>query len=121
MQLVKKYKAGMPLSVIAEYYDQDPSMIGKILKQNETIKAVTPMGVTVSSSKGSYRHDEMKRLLHVWIEDKETAGDTITEAIICQKASAIFGDLISALAEACKGEGTSKQAHLEFNASQRWL
>ena len=53
--------------------------IGTILKQKEAIKAATPSkGMTVLSSKRSHVHDEMERLLLLWIKEKELAGDTIT-------------------------------------------
>ena len=62
----------------------------------------------------------MERLLLVWIKDKEIAGDTITETVICQKASAIFNDL-RAQAEDDGGEGTSQQTTPEFKASHGWF
>ncbi|XP_068233635.1 tigger transposable element-derived protein 1-like [Palaemon carinicauda] len=43
---------------------------------------------------------------------------TITEAIIFQKASVIFYDFVRARAEADTGEGISKQAPTQFNASR---
>ncbi|XP_068206322.1 putative CENPB DNA-binding domain-containing protein 1 [Palaemon carinicauda] len=90
-EIIKKYKAGMRLSVLVKEYDRNPFTIGTILKQKEAIKATTPSNdVSIFSSKRSHVYDEMERLLLVWIKDKEMAGDTITEAIICQKASAIF-------------------------------
>ncbi|XP_068242290.1 putative CENPB DNA-binding domain-containing protein 1 [Palaemon carinicauda] len=101
MEIIKKYKADMRLSVIANEYGRNPSTIGTILKQREDIKAATHFKVgTAFSSKMSYIHDEIERLLIVWIKDKEMVGDAITEAIICQKVSAIFGDLVHAEAEA---------------------
>ncbi|XP_068217804.1 tigger transposable element-derived protein 1-like [Palaemon carinicauda] len=35
----------------------------------------------------------MERLLLLWIKEKQLAGDSITEAIICEKASAVYEDL----------------------------
>ncbi|XP_064092987.1 tigger transposable element-derived protein 1-like isoform X3 [Macrobrachium nipponense] len=120
MEIIKKYEAGMRLSVIAKEYSRNPSTIGTILKQKEAIKAATPSkGVTIFSNKRSHVHDKMERLLLVWVEDKEIAGDTITEMAICQKASAIFGDL-SAQAEDVAGEGKSK-ATPDFKASHGWF
>ncbi|XP_068235701.1 putative CENPB DNA-binding domain-containing protein 1 [Palaemon carinicauda] len=116
MEIIKKYEAGMRLSVLAKEYGRNPSTIGTTLK--EAIKAAThSKGVTVFSNKRSHLYDEMERLLLVWIKDKEMAGDIITEAIICQKASAIFNDLVRAQADADAGEGTSKQEPPEFKAS----
>ncbi|XP_068242351.1 putative CENPB DNA-binding domain-containing protein 1 [Palaemon carinicauda] len=105
MEIIKKYEAVMRLTVMAKDYGQNPSTIGTIMKKMEAIKAATPSkGVTVFSSKRTHVYDEMERLLHVWIKDKEMAGVTITKAIICQEASAIFGDLVHAQAEADTGE-----------------
>ncbi|XP_068212569.1 putative CENPB DNA-binding domain-containing protein 1 [Palaemon carinicauda] len=109
MEKIKKYEAGMSLSVLTKEYGRNRSAIGTILKQKEAIKGATPSkGMNVFSNKRSHVYDEMKRLLLVWIKDKEMAGDTIIEEIICPKTRAIFGDLVHAQAEADAGEGTSK-------------
>ncbi|XP_068238626.1 putative CENPB DNA-binding domain-containing protein 1 [Palaemon carinicauda] len=120
MDIIKKYKTGMRLSVLAKEYGRNPSTVGTFLKQKEAIKAATPKGVTVSSSK-SHRHDEMGRRLLVWITDQKMAGDTITEAIISHKACAIFGDLVLAQAEADAGEETSIQKLPEFKDFRGWF
>ncbi|XP_068214467.1 putative CENPB DNA-binding domain-containing protein 1 [Palaemon carinicauda] len=109
MEMIKKYEAGMLLSLLTKEYSRNPSTIGTILKQKEAIKEATPSkGVTVFSSKRSHIHDGMDRLLLFWRKDKEMAGDTITKEIICEKPSAIFGDLMLAQAEANAGKGTTK-------------
>ncbi|XP_068225228.1 putative CENPB DNA-binding domain-containing protein 1 [Palaemon carinicauda] len=119
LEIVKKYESGMRLSVIAKECGRNPSTIGTIRKQKTAIKAATPSkGVTVFSNKKTHVHDEKERLLHVWIKDKEISGDTITETTICQKASAIFGDLVRSHAEEGAGEGTSQQEPPEFKASR---
>ncbi|XP_068229520.1 tigger transposable element-derived protein 1-like [Palaemon carinicauda] len=121
IEIIKKYEAGMQLSMLAKEYDQNPSTIGMILKQNEVIRAASAKCMTVFSSKRSQVHDEMERQLPVWIKDKEMAGDTITEAIISQKDSAIFDDLVYAQAEADTGEETSKQEPSAFKSSRGWF
>ena len=84
MEMIKKHESGMKLTAIAKEYGRNLSMIGTILKQKEAIKAATPAkGVTVLSSKRTLIHEEMERLLLLWIKDKEISGDTITELIIC--------------------------------------
>ncbi|XP_068250765.1 tigger transposable element-derived protein 1-like [Palaemon carinicauda] len=108
LEIIKKYEAGMWLRVIAKEYGQKLLMIGTILKQKEAIKAATPSkGITIFSSKKSNVNDEMERLLLFWIKDEEIAGDTITETIICQKASTIFYDIMCAQAEDDNGEAAS--------------
>ncbi|XP_064107217.1 tigger transposable element-derived protein 1-like [Macrobrachium nipponense] len=120
VEIIKKYEAGMQLSVIAKEYGRNPSTIGTILKQKEAIKAATPSkSMTILFNKRSHVHDEMERLLLVWIKDKEIAGNTITKTAICHKASAIFGDLI-AQAEDDGDEGISTPTP-DFKASRGWF
>ncbi|KAH0623477.1 hypothetical protein JD844_006250 [Phrynosoma platyrhinos] len=45
----------------------------------------------------------MERLLLLWIKGKEIAGDTVSKTVICEKAMAIFSDLV----KMDGGEGTS--------------
>ncbi|XP_019716745.1 tigger transposable element-derived protein 1-like [Hippocampus comes] len=59
----------------------------------------------------------MERLLLVWINEKEMAGDMMTKAIICEKATVIFNDLVKEDA----GDGTSAKEHREFKASPGWF
>ncbi|XP_068204573.1 putative CENPB DNA-binding domain-containing protein 1 [Palaemon carinicauda] len=109
LKIVKKYESGMRSSVIAKEYGRNPSTIGTILKQKAAIKAATPSkGVTIFSNKSTLVHDEMERLLLVWIKDKKISGDTITETTIFQKASAIFGDIVRSQAKEGASEGTSQ-------------
>ncbi|GBM83934.1 hypothetical protein AVEN_236588-1 [Araneus ventricosus] len=37
----------------------------------------------------------MKKLLMVWVTEKQLKGDTLTQGIICEKARAIYGDLLN--------------------------
>ncbi|XP_068203656.1 tigger transposable element-derived protein 1-like [Palaemon carinicauda] len=70
------------------------STISTIIKQKEAIQAVKPpKGITIISKCTSPTMEEMERLLLIWIKDKETVVDTITETIICEKASAMNCDL----------------------------
>ena len=121
MDIIRKYESGVRLTTIAKEYDRNPSTIGTIIKQKEDIKKATPAkGVTILSSKRTKVHDEMEKLLLLWIKEKEIAGDTLTESIICHKASAIFRDLIDSSDDA--GEGSSKQqAPPQFKASSGWF
>uniref|UniRef100_A0A3P9DK91 HTH CENPB-type domain-containing protein n=1 Tax=Maylandia zebra TaxID=106582 RepID=A0A3P9DK91_9CICH len=90
-----------------------PSTIGTILKQKEVIKAGKPSkGTTIMSKRRTPIHDEMERLLLVWIKDKGETGNTLTETVICEKTSSIYNDLVS------------KEAPLtspEFRASHGWF
>ncbi|KAH0619380.1 hypothetical protein JD844_030392, partial [Phrynosoma platyrhinos] len=109
----------MRLVDIAKEYGRNPSTIGTILKHKEALKAVTPSkGISVLSKRRSALHDEMERLLLLWIKRKEIAGDTVTEMVIYEKAMAIFNDLV----KKDGGEGTSaSQPSQEFKASHGWF
>ncbi|XP_068233335.1 tigger transposable element-derived protein 1-like [Palaemon carinicauda] len=61
----------------------------------------------------------MERLL-LWIKEKEIDGDTLTQSVVSQKASAIFADLVEAQRDG-GGKGTSQQAPKEFKASHGWF
>ena len=53
----------------------------------------------------------------VWLMEKQLAGDTVTEGIICEKAQAIYTDLLQ------QTPGTSPDKALEesFKASRGWF
>lgn len=118
-EIIEKYEKGMRLIDLAKEYGRNPSTIGTLLKQKESLKAAKPSkGLSVISKKRSAVNDEMERLLLLWIKEKELAGDTVTETTICEKAIAIFNDL----EKEDVGEGTSAQGlHPEFKASRGWF
>ncbi|XP_031613593.2 tigger transposable element-derived protein 1-like [Oreochromis aureus] len=126
-EIIDKYEQGVKLSDIAREYGRNPSTIGTILKQKEVIKAAKPsMGTTVMSKRRTPIHDEMERLLLVWIKDKGRTGDTLTEMIICEKASSIYNDLVSkAASDEQPTASTSSQegppTPPEFRASHGWF
>ncbi|CAI5670507.1 unnamed protein product [Oreochromis niloticus] len=78
------------------------------------------------SKRRSHIHDEMERLLLVWIKDKGKTGDTLTETIICEKASSIYNDLVSK-APSDEQPTASTSSHEappsspEFGASHGWF
>ncbi|GFT09924.1 HTH CENPB-type domain-containing protein [Nephila pilipes] len=60
----------------------------------------------------------MEQLLLLWIKEKQLAGDSVFEAIICEKAGAIFQDLKRDVTEM---EGESSQGVEGFKASRGWF
>ena len=92
-----------------------------ILKQKDAIKAIKPTkGVTILSKMRTDIHDEMERLLLLWIRDKELAGDTVTESIVSEKALSIYKDL-QREAASTEGETSSGTRGVDFKASHGWL
>ncbi|GFS99560.1 HTH CENPB-type domain-containing protein [Nephila pilipes] len=60
----------------------------------------------------------MEQLLLLWIKEKQMAGDSVSEAIICEKAGAIFQDLKRDVTET---EGESSQGGEGFKTSHGWF
>ena len=119
-EIISKHERGIRIIDLAKEYGRNPSTIATLLKQKDALKATTPSkGLTVMSKRRTAIHDEMERLLLLWIKEKEIAGDTVTETIICEKATAIFSDLVTQDV----GEGASSQesATPEFKASRGWF
>ncbi|XP_035205544.1 tigger transposable element-derived protein 1-like [Stegodyphus dumicola] len=105
---------------IANAYGRNQSTISTIIKNKEAIKASkSAKGVTTFSYRTAL-NDKMETLLLMWIKEKEIAGDTITQAAICHKATAIFEDLAKAQRDE-GGEGTSTQEAPTFKASHGWF
>ncbi|XP_067947243.1 tigger transposable element-derived protein 1-like [Watersipora subatra] len=93
-EIKEKYEKGVPVSELAQQYDRNTSTICTIIKQKDNIKDIKPAkGLTIVYKRHSDLHDEMERLLMIWIKNKQLAGDSITEIILCEKASAIYQDL----------------------------
>ncbi|GFQ71098.1 uncharacterized protein TNCT_59191 [Trichonephila clavata] len=70
-------------------------MICTVLKQKESLKSVTPAkGLTIISKLRTSLHENMEKLLMVWVTEKQLQGDTLTQTIICEKARAIYGVLL---------------------------
>lgn len=121
LEIIKKYESGMRIMAIANEYGRNQSTISTIIKNKEAIKASkSAKGVTTFSYNRTALNDEMETLLLIWIKDKEIAGDTITQAAICHKATAIFVDLAKAQRDE-GGEGTSTQEAPTFKASHGWF
>uniref|UniRef100_A0A3P8RKE9 HTH CENPB-type domain-containing protein n=1 Tax=Astatotilapia calliptera TaxID=8154 RepID=A0A3P8RKE9_ASTCA len=106
-EIIDKYERGGKLSAIAREYGRNPSTIGTILKQKEVMKAGKPSkGPTIMSKRRTPIHDEMERLLLVWIKDK---GETVSKAASDEQPTA---------------STSSQEAPLtspEFRASHGWF
>ena len=58
--------------------------------------------------------ERVKKLLLVWINEKQLASDSISETIICEKAKWLYDDLKQ------DSPGTSEQSN-EYKASRGWF
>lgn len=116
-EIIGKHDRGVRVIELAKIYDRSTSTICTILKQKDAIKSATPAkGTTILSQLRTNIHEEMEKLLLVWVKEKELAGDTVTETVICEKARSIYADLVK------KEASTSKEASEEaFKASHGWF
>ena len=118
-EIIEKYEKGVRVSELARQYDRNTSTICTIIKQKDNIKDIKPAkGLTIISKRHSDLHDEMERLLMIWIKDKQLAGDSITETIVCEKANAIYQDLKVKQTDE-KGETSTSEE--TFKASRGWF
>ena len=118
-EIIAKHERGVRIIDLAKEYGRNSSTISTIIKQKDVIKKLQPSkGVTIISKLRTEIHDEMERLLLIWIKDKELAGDSVSESMICEKACIIFDDLKR---DAAETEGESSQSVDVFKASRGWF
>ena len=121
-EIIEKHERGVRVMDLARQYDRSTSTICTILKQKDAIKKVTPAkGTTIISKLRTSIHDEMERLLLLWIREKELAGDSVSETIISEKAIAIYRDLKRKEAEGGETSGAGQASAEEFKASRGWF
>ncbi|XP_042768073.1 tigger transposable element-derived protein 1-like [Panthera leo] len=115
-EIVEKYERGMRVAEIARFYKKSTSTICTILKKKEEIRGLdAAKGVTRISKQRPRVLEDVEKLLLVWINEKRLAGDTVTENFICEKAKALYTDLVSKL------PGTSTENEEGFKASRGWF
>ena len=93
-EVIENFESGMRVVELARQYDRTTSTICTILKKKDEIKSsITANGVTKLSKQRTPVHEEMEKILIFWINQKQLAGDSITETIICEKALTLHQDL----------------------------
>jgi len=112
-ELITKWGKGTRVSDLAVQYDMAKSTISTILKNREAIKAAdVAKGVKSPTSKRLPAVEEMEKLLMVWINEKQLAGDSVSEAIICVKARRLYSDFT---------QDTYGSRAEEFKARKGWF
>ena len=85
----------MRVTDLARQYKRITSKTCAVLKQKDLIKGITPAkGVRLISKLRTSFHKRMEKLLTVWVTEKQLKEDTVTKSVICEKARAIYGDLL---------------------------
>ena len=116
-EIIAKVESGQKMSDIARQYGLNRSTVGTILaKKDITKKTKKAKGVTkiTSEKQRSAIHEEMERLLLVWINEREMKKDVTSMAIIQEKAREIFEKLKR------QTPGSSSE-ELEFKATTGWF
>ena len=86
-ELITKWEKGTRVSDLTVQYGMAKSTISAIIKNREAIKAAdVAKGVKSLTSKRVPAVEEMEKLLMVWINEKQLAGESVSEAIICKKS-----------------------------------
>lgn len=111
-EIIDKYEKGARITDLAAEYCMAKSTVATILKNKEAIKgADVAMGVK-KQLKRPAAVEEMEKLLMVWINERQMAGDSMSEGIICAKARQLYGDLIC---------DTTSDSSEDFKASKGWF
>ncbi|XP_069961463.1 putative CENPB DNA-binding domain-containing protein 1 isoform X2 [Cherax quadricarinatus] len=114
-EIVAKYESGLRVSDLARLYKKPQSTVTTILANKEAIKeAVVAKGASILSKQRSQVLEYVERLLLVWIDKKQSSGDSVSQPIICEKARQLHEDLIKKMPE------TSADVN-EFKASKGWF
>ncbi|XP_023230982.1 tigger transposable element-derived protein 1-like isoform X1 [Centruroides sculpturatus] len=114
-EIIRKHESGVRVSDLALQFGLAKSSISTILKNKEVIKdANVAKGVTVITKQRSQTLEEVEKLLLIWINEKQLAGNSLSKAIICEKARLLYQDLLK------KTPGSSFEID-RFKASRGWF
>lgn len=114
-EIVQTYESGVRVTDLANMYSMSKSTISTILQRKDLYKeASVAKGVTQISKSRSTVLDEVERLLLVWINERQMAGDSLSESIICEKARDVNADLV-------KDKPSTSDNGETFRASKGWF
>ena len=112
-ELITKWEKGTRASDLAVQYGMAKPTISNILKNREAIKVGDlTKGVKSLTSKRLPAAEEVEKILMIWINEKQLAGDSVAEAIICENARLLYSDIRRDI------PGSSAE---EFKASKGWF
>ncbi|KAF6357047.1 hypothetical protein mRhiFer1_009983 [Rhinolophus ferrumequinum] len=114
-EIISKYESGVHVCDLETQFGIAKSTICTILKNKEAIKVVNvARGVKTLIRQRTQTIEEVEKLLFVWINEKQLAGNSISESIICEKALHLHADLIK------NTPGTSAESDI-FKANRGWF
>ncbi|KAJ7303174.1 hypothetical protein JRQ81_012107 [Phrynocephalus forsythii] len=114
-EIIEKHERGMRVVELARFYKKSASTISTILKKKEEMRELDlAKGITRISKQRPRVLEDVEKLLLVWINQKQLAGDTVTDNLICKKAKDLYADLVN------RRPGTSAGNEEGFKASRGW-
>ncbi|KAJ7316717.1 hypothetical protein JRQ81_002879 [Phrynocephalus forsythii] len=95
-EIISWYENGAHLMDLSKQYDMPRTTIATIIKNKDIIKeADVAKGVSILTKSRPQSVEEMEKLLLIWINEKQVAGDSISESLICEKALRLHADIIA--------------------------
>ncbi|XP_067125996.1 tigger transposable element-derived protein 1-like [Centruroides vittatus] len=120
-EIIRRSESGVKQCDLVKEFGLSKTTINTILSKKDTIKsAKVAKGVSkiFRVKRRSSLHDEMERLLMVWIDDRQVRGDISTQEVICQKAKLIYDELKKNTPGTSSSSGNEEE---EFKASRGWF
>jgi hypothetical protein len=116
-EIISVYERGVRIVDLAAKHGIASSSIATILKEEIKAASVAAGVKTLASqSQRSSVNEEMEKLLMIWINECQMAGDTVTQEMICSNARLSYENLKKNVA----GHSTA-EAEEEFKGSRGWF
>lgn len=119
-EIIRRSECGVKQCDLVKEFGLSKTTIFTILTNKDAIKsAKVAKGVSklFHEKHRSSIHEEMERLLAIWIKDRQMKGDVTTQDIICHKAKIIYDDLKKNV----PGSSSNQDNEEEFKASRGWF
>ncbi|XP_023210348.1 tigger transposable element-derived protein 1-like [Centruroides sculpturatus] len=120
-EIIRRSESGVKQCDLVKQFGLSKTTINTILSKKDAIKSArVAKGVSkiFHVKRRSSLHDEMERLLMVWINDRQVRVDSSTQEVICQKAKLIYDMLKKNTPETSSSSGNEEE---EFKASRGWF
>lgn len=116
-EICEKYDRGVRVRDLVQEYGLPKSTICTFLKGKDKLKSqdLAKGVVSLTSFKRPPLLEKVEQLLILWITDMQLKGDSISEALICEKARKIYKDLLD------ETPSSSKTSPEDFQASRGWF
>ena len=94
-ETIAKHENSTRVSDLATHYGIAKSTLCTIIKNKKAIKAANvAKGTKVITKQRTQTLEKVEKLLLIWINQKQLAGDSISRCIICEKARHLHNDLV---------------------------